>query len=126
MVAWVTIFWPLALVALPFGTIAVRAFVSGILLDDSGVKVRGFFRTQRATWDEVVHVRDAAGSSTGLAWRIPEFVLSERTIKAQDFRTLRRSDSPVDAVISVSKRHLQDRGRRPFLGAARDGVVVKR
>lgn len=109
MVAWVNIFWPLALLALPFGVVAVRAFASGIWLSDSGVKVRGFFRTQSATWDEVVHVRDTAGSSTGLAWRIPEFVLSERTMKAQDFRTLRRSDSPVDAVISASKRHMQDR-----------------
>lgn len=106
MLAWLDLFWPLAVLAVPFGWLSLRAFSSGIRLTEQGVVVRGFVRTRSASWSDVVQVRDTFGSSTGLPWRIPEFVLRDDTIKAQDFRTLRRHDSIVDHLIEASRRYL--------------------
>ena len=109
MLDWLDLFWPLALLAVPFAWASVRAFRSGIQLTDDGVVVRGFSRTKSAPWSEVVQVRDTSGSSTGLPWRIPEFVLEDDTIKAQGFRTLRRQGSIVDDLIEASRDRLDGR-----------------
>ena len=112
MLPWVGYFWPLALLALPLGYLAVRGAMSGVQLTSDDVIVRGVFRTRRAGWNEVDRVRETAGSSTGLPWRVPEFVLRDGSIKAQEVRTLRRENSVVDDVIEASRQLLQGRPGR--------------
>lgn len=111
MLPWVGTFWPLALLAIPLAVLAVRGVMAGVRLTNDGLTVTGVFKTHRASWSDVDLVRETAGSSTGLPWRVPEFVLRDRSIKAQELRTLRRKDSVVDDVIEASRQLLNDHGR---------------
>lgn len=108
MLGWIESFWPLAGLAVPFGWLAVRSSRVGVVFTDTEVVVRGMFRTRRARWGSVVDVRETSGSSTGLRWRVPEFVLTDGRIKAEEVRSLRSEDSIVDEVLKAGRRRIAD------------------
>jgi hypothetical protein len=94
-----------AVVAAPLMGVAVRALRAGVRLSPDGVEVRGIWRTRRASWDQVESVHVGLGSSTGLRWRIPVFVLHQGVIRAEDVRSL-REESVVDRVIEQARKYL--------------------
>ena len=108
--AWVDLFWPLALLAVPLLWIAIRSARVGVTFTASKVIVRGVFRTRSASWNSVVDVRDTSGSSTGLPWRVPEFVLQEGRIKAEEVRTLRKEGTIVDEVLRAGRHRIDRHG----------------
>lgn len=99
--------WLGAVLSSPFAWLAVRSARLAVLMSEDGVEVRGLFRTQRCDWDEVQDVRVTSGSSTGLRWRIPTFVLRDGEIRAEELRSLREG-SVVDAAIAAGRRHLSE------------------
>lgn len=108
MLAWLNLFWPMALLFVPFAWLAVRLLRVGVVFTDDRLIIRGAFRTKSAPWTSVEQVRDSAGSSTGLPWRVPEFVLDEASWKAEEVRTLRRESSIVDAVVESGRARIGD------------------
>lgn len=97
--------WLALLLAAPPAWIAVRAARCGLRLSPSGVEVRGVFRTRRAEWDRVRDVRIGSGSSTGLPWRIPVFVLEDGELRAEEVRSL-REDAVADRAIDCARSFL--------------------
>ena len=107
---------PLALVlTAPMVFLLVRsARCATVRLDDDGVEIRGLFRTRRAKWEDVQEVDVVDGSSTGLPWRVPAFVLRTHVIRAEEVRSL-RDRSVVDEVVAEAdrRRAMPWTGRRP-------------
>lgn len=106
--------WGLVLTA-PMVFLLVRsARCATVRIDDDGVEIRGLFRTRRAKWEDIQEVDVTTGSSTGLPWRVPGFVVGNRVIRADEIRSLREG-SIVDEVVAEANRRraLPWTGRRP-------------